>query len=94
MWVDISAAYAAPSARPPRSPTRYGRRIRQPYHRELPGALDCTRAPKHRELPEHHRGLHDPRDHPIGSAIIVFGDPVADGGKVVPRLRSEANVQA
>lgn len=68
--------------------------IRQPDDRKLARPFDGARAAQHRELPEHHRRLHDPGDDSIRGALIVFGDPVADRGEIVARLRREINAQA
>lgn len=73
---------------------RINNQIRQPDHRELARPRHLPRAPEHRELPEHHRGLHDPADHPLRRVLVIFGDPVADRDQIVARLRREVNVQA
>lgn len=68
--------------------------IRQPRHRKHARSRNLANTPKLRELTEHHRGLKDPAHHPLGGALIVLRDPVADRDQIVPRLRREVNLQA
>jgi hypothetical protein len=46
--------------------------IWQPDHRELASSLDQPGSPEHWKLPEHHRRLHDARNHPIRGALVIF----------------------
>lgn len=68
--------------------------IRQPGHRKSPRPRNLADTPELRELPEHHCSLEDPAHHPLGGALIVLRDPVADRDQIVPRLRREVNLQA
>lgn len=68
--------------------------IWQPDHRELACVRHLPGTAQHRELPEHHRRLHNPGNYPVSGALIIPGDPVADRLQIVPRLRRENNDQA
>ena len=73
---------------------RVNDKIRQSDDRKLPRSTDLSGTTKKRELPEHHRRLHYSDHYPFGGSRVIFSDPVANGAKVISRLRREVNRQS